>query len=45
MKEYEGMKFHEIAEVLGVPVSTVKTRLYTGLTYLRKRLEHVSDAL
>ncbi len=45
MKEYEGLKFHEIAEVLGIPVSTVKTRLYTGLTYMRKRLEHVSDSL
>lgn len=39
MKEYEGLKFHEIAEVLGIPVSTVKTRLYTGLTLLRRRLE------
>ncbi len=45
MKEYEGLKFHEIADVLGIPVSTVKTRLYTGLTYLRKRLEHVKDVL
>lgn len=45
MKEYEGLKFHEIADILGVPVSTVKTRLYTGLTYMRKRLEHVKDAL
>ncbi|MCS7078722.1 MAG: sigma-70 family RNA polymerase sigma factor [Chloracidobacterium sp.] len=39
MKEYEGLKFHEIAEVLGIPVSTVKTRLYTGLNLLRRRLE------
>ncbi|MBI4751872.1 MAG: sigma-70 family RNA polymerase sigma factor [Acidobacteria bacterium] len=45
MKEYEGLKFHEIADILGIPVSTVKTRLYTGLTYMRKRLEHVKDAL
>ncbi|MBX7219854.1 MAG: sigma-70 family RNA polymerase sigma factor [Blastocatellia bacterium] len=45
MKEYEGLKFHEIAEVLGIPVSTVKTRLYTGLTYMRKRLEHLKDVL
>ena len=45
MKEYEGLKFHEIADILGVPVSTVKTRLYTGLTYMRKRLEHLKDAL
>lgn len=39
MKEYEGMKFHEIADVLGIPVGTVKTRLYTGLNLLRRRLE------
>lgn len=45
MKEYEGLKFEEIAEILKVPVSTVKTRLYTGLGQLRKRLEHLKDAL
>ncbi len=39
MKEYEGLKLHEIADVLGIPVSTVKTRLYTGLNLLRRRLE------
>src|SRR6185436_17300024 len=38
MKEYEGLKFHEIADILDVPVSTVKTRMYTGLRELRKRL-------
>ena len=41
MKEYEDLKFHEIAEVLDIPVSTVKTRMYTGLRELRKRLEHL----
>ena len=41
MKEYEGLKFQEIAEILGLPVSTVKTRLYTGLTQLRRRLGHL----
>lgn len=45
MKEYEDLKFHEIAEILDIPVSTVKTRLYTGLTYMRKRLERMKDAL
>lgn len=39
MKEYEGLKFHEIADALGIPVSTVKTRLYAGLNMLRRRLE------
>lgn len=45
MKEYEGLKFHEIADVLDIPVSTVKTRMYTGLKELRKRLEHLRPAL
>ena len=39
LKEYEGLTFAEIAEVLGVPLSTVKTRLYRGLVQLRQRLE------
>jgi RNA polymerase sigma-70 factor (ECF subfamily) len=38
LKEYEGLTFAEIALVLGLPVSTVKTRLYRGLTHLRQRL-------
>jgi RNA polymerase sigma-70 factor (ECF subfamily) len=41
MKEYEGLKFSEIAEILGIPLSTVKTRMYTGLAELRKRLGHL----
>lgn len=45
MKEYEELKFHEIAEILDIPVSTVKTRMYTGLRELRKRLEHLRPAL
>lgn len=45
MKEYEGLKFSEIAEVLGIPLSTVKTRMYTGLTELRKRLGHLREAV
>lgn len=45
MKEYEGLKFSEIAEVLGIPISTVKTRMYTGLSELRKRLCHIREAI
>ena len=45
MKEYEGLKFVEIAEILGIPLSTVKTRMYTGLSELRKRLEHLREAM
>lgn len=39
LKEYQDLTFVEIAEVLALPVSTVKTRLYRGLTLLRERLE------
>ena len=39
LKEYEGLTFAEIAEVLEVPLSTVKTRLYRGLVQLRHHLE------
>lgn len=39
LKEYEDMTFLEIAEVLGEPISTVKTRLYRGLGQLREKLE------
>ena len=38
MKEYEGMKFREIAEILGCPESTVKSRMYYGLNGLRSAL-------
>lgn len=39
LKEYHGMTFQEIAELQGCPLSTVKTRLYQGLTVLRRHLE------
>ncbi len=45
MKEYEELTFAEIAEILEIPLSTVKSRLYTGLAQLRSRLECVRDAL
>jgi RNA polymerase sigma-70 factor (ECF subfamily) len=39
LKEYQDLTFLEIAETLGVPLSTVKTRLYRGLGQLRQHLE------
>lgn len=39
MKEYEGLKFREIAEVLNISENTVKSRMYYGLDGLRKILE------
>ena len=38
MKEYQNLKFTEIAEILGAPVNTIKSRLYYGLHALRKVL-------
>ena len=38
MKEFEELTFREIAEALDLPLSTVKSRLYTGLKQLQLRL-------
>ncbi|MFN8061831.1 MAG: RNA polymerase sigma factor [Vicinamibacterales bacterium] len=38
LKEYQGLTFQEIADLQGCPLSTVKTRLYQGLTILRREL-------
>ncbi len=39
MKEYEGLKFREIAEALRISENTVKSRMYYGLDGLKKILE------
>jgi RNA polymerase sigma factor, sigma-70 family len=41
LKEYEGLKFHEISEMLDCPLSTVKSRMYYALDGLRKALKLV----
>jgi len=38
MKEYEGLKFREIAEALKVSENTVKSRLYYAFSHMRKLL-------
>jgi RNA polymerase sigma-70 factor (ECF subfamily) len=38
LKIYEGFKFEEMAEILGCPVSTIKSRLYTALDLLKTTL-------
>jgi RNA polymerase sigma-70 factor (ECF subfamily) len=41
LKIYQGFKFDEMADILGCPVSTVKSRLYTALDVLKGTLAPV----
>lgn len=41
MKEFEDMTFQEISDTLDLPLSTVKSRLYTALRQLRLKLDRV----
>lgn len=38
LKVYQGFKFEEMSEILGCPLSTVKSRLYTALDLLKDTL-------
>jgi RNA polymerase sigma-70 factor (ECF subfamily) len=42
LKIYQGFKFEEMADILGCPVSTVKSRLYTALDLLKETLSPVT---
>lgn len=39
MKQYQDLKFSEIAEILQEPVNTIKSRMYHGLAAIRKNLQ------
>lgn len=41
MKEFEEMTFQEISDTLELPLSTVKSRVYTALKQLRMKLERL----
>ena len=41
MKEYDGLRYEEIAATLGVPVGTVRSRLHRARLELRDRLKDV----
>ena len=43
MKEFEELTFREIAEALDLPLSTVKSRLYTAMRQLQMRLHKFGD--
>ncbi|HON00671.1 MAG TPA: sigma-70 family RNA polymerase sigma factor [Acidobacteriota bacterium] len=45
MKELQGLRLHEIAAILDVPLSTVKSRLYAGLKSLRRLMGEYSDEM
>lgn len=43
MKEFEELTFQEISEALELPLSTVKSRLYTALRQLQMRLQKFGE--
>jgi RNA polymerase sigma-70 factor (ECF subfamily) len=43
MREYSNLPFKEIAEVVGVPENTVKSRMRYALEHLRKQLSEYQD--
>lgn len=44
LRHYENLKFHEIADVLGIPEGTVKSRMAEGLNRLARRLRPTESA-
>ncbi|HEU4770040.1 MAG TPA: sigma-70 family RNA polymerase sigma factor [Pyrinomonadaceae bacterium] len=43
MKEFEELTFREIADALDLPLSTVKSRLYTAMKQLQMRLQKLES--
>lgn len=42
LREFEGLKYREIAELLGVPIGTVMSRLYSARKRLARALEDLA---
>lgn len=45
LKVYQGFKFEEMAEILSVPVSTIKSRVYAALDLLKMELAPAGAAV
>lgn len=43
LKEIEGMRYEEIAVVLGCPIGTVRSRIHRARTELREQLERILE--
>ena len=43
LRHYEGLKFREIGDVLGIPEGTVKSRMAEALGKLNRLLKHVNE--
>ncbi|MEO6809069.1 MAG: sigma-70 family RNA polymerase sigma factor, partial [Isosphaeraceae bacterium] len=43
LKDFDGLRYEEIAEIVGIPVGTVRSRLHRARTELRERLRTLLD--
>ena len=43
LKEFEGLKYREIAEVVGIPIGTVMSRLYSARRHLATAIEETTS--
>lgn len=41
LSEYNGLKYAEISEILGIPVGTVKSRIFSAVQRLREKLKGI----